>query len=234
MKVFSRVMTAIAALSLAGASVASAQVTVGSPNTVQPNNFPFGSSVGFNTFQQVYGAGLFSGPLTINSISLYNTRGLGNFQVGTFNLFLSTTTVASNAVTNTPANNRTGALQAFSTVSYTAGTAVPGVVTFLGLPYSYDPTAGNLLFEVQFVPNGFNTAPAFFDVVETGDADRMMVGTASNTSPFFGTNGRANYGFVTTFDGPAVSVVPEPGTYAMLGMGLTALLLVSARRRRTN
>ncbi|MBC8086618.1 MAG: PEP-CTERM sorting domain-containing protein [Phycisphaerae bacterium] len=61
----------------------------------------------------------------------------------------------------------------------------------------------------------------------------MMVGTASNSSPFFGTNGRANYGFVITFDGPAVSVVPEPGTYAMMGMGLAALLAVSARRRRT-
>jgi PEP-CTERM motif len=231
MKTFSRVAVAVAALCLSGAQVASAQLTVGAPNTVQPNSFPFGASVGFNTFQQVYGAGLFSGPMTINSISLYNSRGLGNFQVGTFNLFLSTTTVASSAVTNTPANNRTGALQAFSTVTYSAGSAVPSVVTFLGLPYSYDPAAGNLLFEVQFVPNGFNTNAAFFDVVETSDADRQMVGTASNTS-IFGTNGRANYGFVTTFDGPAVSVVPEPGTYAMLGMGLAALMLVSARRRR--
>lgn len=144
MKVLSRVAVAVAALSLVGAPMASAQVTVGSPNTVQPNSYPFGASVGFNTFQQVYSAGLFTGPLTINSISLYNTSGLGNFQVGTFNLFLSTTTVASTAVTNTPANNRTGALQAFSSVTYTANTTVPSIVTFLGLPYSYDPTAGNL------------------------------------------------------------------------------------------
>ena len=73
-------------LSVSAIGTASAQVMVGSQNTVQANNFPFGSSVTFNEFQQIYASSLFTGPLTIGAISLFNTRGTGNFQVGTFDV----------------------------------------------------------------------------------------------------------------------------------------------------
>lgn len=230
MKTLSCLIAALMISTVGFAPPASAQVQVGTPNTVQPNSFPFGSGVGFTTFQQVYGASLFSGPIDIAAISIYNSRGTGNFQVGTFNLFFSTTDVAPTAVTNNPANNRTGPLQAFSTVTYAPNTAAPTVTTFEGSTFSYDPTAGNLLFEVQFTPIGFNTTAAFFDRVETEDPARSMVGTASDASLFLGTNGRANSGFVTTFTAAAAEV-PEPGAWMLLALGLSGLALVRARRK---
>ena len=229
----SRIAAAAALLFLTAAPAIHAQINVGTPNTVQPNSFPFGASVGFNTFQQVYSSSLFSGLVDINAISLFNTRGTGTFQVGTFNLFLATTTIAPSGVTNNPAANRTGPLQAFGSVTYAANTVVPTVVTFTGTPFSYDPTVGNLLFEVQFTPIGFNTNAAFFDRVQTGDPARNMVGTASNTSPIFGTNGSPNSGFVTRFEVSTATVVPEPGTWALMAVGLAGLATVGARRRKT-
>ncbi|MCC6242422.1 MAG: PEP-CTERM sorting domain-containing protein [Gemmatimonadaceae bacterium] len=222
-----------AAATLASALLAApitAQVTIGTPNTVQPNSFPFGSSVGFTTFQQIYNGSLFTGPLNINSISLFNSRGSGNLQAGTFNLFLSTTTVGASGITNTPANNRTGPLTAFATVTYASNTAAPGMLTFTGAPFAFDPLAGNLLFEVQFTPIGFNTNAAFFDRIGVNDAARSQVGTASNTSLVFGTNGSPNSGFVTQFGEAGVSVVPEPGTWALMAFGLTGLAMVARRK----
>ncbi len=230
MKAVFRLVSTLMIATVAIAPAAFAQVQVGTPNTVQPNSFPFGSGVGFTTFQQVYSASLFSGPIDIAAISLYNTRGTGNFQVGTFNLFLSTTTVASTAVTNNPAANRTGPLQAFTSVTYAANTPAPTITTFEGTAFSYNPMSGNLLFEVQFTPVGFNTNPAFFDRVQTADPARTMVGTASTSSPFFGTRGSPNSGFVTTFTA-AAAPVPEPTTWMLLVLGLSGLAIMSVRRR---
>lgn len=241
MKSFSRTLLAGAVASMIAAPAAFAQVTIGTPNTVQANSFPFGSSVGFTGFQQIYSASLFSGPLNINSVSLYNTRGTGNFQVGTFNLFLSTTTVASSAITNAPvadptnlSANRTGPLQAFASVTYSANSAVPTIVTFMGTPFMYDPSAGNLLFEVQFAASGFNTNAAFFDRVGINDPARNLVGTASTRSAFLGTNGSPNSGFVTTFGVVPTSTVPEPSTWALMAAGLAGLGVVSRRRKSRN
>ncbi len=234
MKLVSRIIavTALSSLALAPAASAQGNVQVGTPNTVQPNSYPFGSSTLFTNFQQVYSASLFSGPINIAAISLYNTRGTGNFQVGTFNLFLSTTTVASSAVTNgNPASNRTGPLQAFASVTYAANTPVPTIATFMGTPYSYNPADGNLLFEVQFTPNGFNTNPAFLDRVQTDDAARMLVGTASDRDVLGRTNGSPNSGFVSTFTAAAVDV-PEPSAWMLLAFGLAGLAFVGAQRKR--
>lgn len=223
-----RAALASALLSIGAINPASAQVTIGTPNTTtQANNYPFGSAVGFTNFQQRYSSSLFTGPINIGAISLYNSRGTGNFQVGTFNLFLSTTTATAFS-TSDPAGNRTNTPQLFATVTYGLNTPVPSIITFLGTPFLYDPSAGNLLLDVTFTPNGFNTNPAFLDVIPTSERARSLVSTAATTSAVFGSRGQANFGFVTTFDAPATTV-PEPSTYALMTTGLVGVL--AARRR---
>jgi PEP-CTERM motif len=99
-----------------------------------------------------------------------------------------------------------------------------GAMTFtIASPFLYDPSAGNLLLDIQ-ISGVTNGSTALF-VAQDGDfgtdSSRMVNGNAEGTS---------SYGLVTTF-GLGTTSVPEPGSLTLAMIGLAAVAGLSRLRR---
>lgn len=200
---------------LAGVSLQAATI-IGAPATAG-NSFPFGSSSG-TRYQQVYSATGFSDPLTITGLTFYNTLYPDRSTAArTYTVHLSTTTVAVDALSATMSDN-VGLDDALFAI-YVGGEVVNGSFTILGTPFYYNPAAGNLLMDI-FVSAGAGSS-AFFDS-RSGNA-----GGVFSRMHDFGT-GFTGYGLVTGFE--TGTVIPEPGTIGLLGLGLALAAWRRARR----
>ena len=93
-------------------------------------------------------------------------------------------------------------------------------LTVAGTPFVYDPAGGNLLLDIRSSISA--SGRAFFDA-RIGDADGLFSRAHNFGSGFTG------YGLVTQFN---TSTVPEPGSIALVGTGLLALLGMGAPRRQ--
>jgi hypothetical protein len=207
------------------------QITIGNVNSGELNAFPFSGSYqdsfGADRYQQVYNSSLFGGsPTSISSITFYSGGSpFGPNADGTYTLSLSTTAASVNGLDTDMANNVGPNDETFFSGTLPAYPSTPGgAMTFtIASPFLYDPSAGNLLLDIQ-ISGVTNGSTALF-VAQDGDfgtdSSRMVNGNAEGTS---------SYGLVTTF-GLGTTSVPEPGSLTLAMIGLAAVAGLSRLRR---
>ena len=234
------VIAALAAVSTAG--FAQVLVVPGAQENVEGNinnGFPF-HYTGFNgnlnaqRYQQVYGANAFTtGPILITGISFRPDAIAGdafNVVLPSILIRMSTTSMAVDGLSSTFSANigadettvRSGPL---SISSLDTG-PVAGPKDFdIFIPFTtsfvYDPSQGNLLMDVFGVGSTMST---FFDAQSTtGDAVSRVF--TSTLDPFGDTADQiSTLGLITQFHYEPAEVVPEPATFALMGMGALAYL----------
>ena len=181
------------------------------------NSFPFGATSGAGTvYQQLYSANSFSGAESIVRIGFFLGSGT-NLRSGTYTLHLSTTSVAVDALNTSNFDSNLGADNTLFGTFVLGGASAP-IMAFVGTPYFYDPSLGNLLVDIRISGGGVTPLdPAFFKA-NNGDANGVY-----SRSHNFGT-GFAGYGLQTQF-----TTIPEPSTMLLTVAGLGVLLLVRRR-----
>jgi hypothetical protein len=189
----------------------------------------------FPRYQQVYSKDAFADPLIIRGLQFFefdSPGGSGSALLGgTFTLYLSTTTKSVNGLdgndldSNLGSDNAVFAANVALTSVYSNGT-----LSFVGTPFFYDPSVGNLLVDMQV--GGYDPDNAVADLVlgnrkffqqttdTIGEGDPLV----SLVSNYDGLN-NMSVGLVTD-----VIPIPEPSTYFLMSSGLLALGLLLKRR----
>jgi probable HAF family extracellular repeat protein len=220
------VLVAVAGCLLAPPAARADIIVIGAPATGS-NDIPFGIGPAFGPatrYQQVYNASLFpSSPIIITEIAFPHTvMPGGNIDSATYEVHLSTTSRPVNGLDTINFNSNVGPNDQVFLPPTVLGGPLPGTTPLVltGSPFVYDPSAGNLLLDV-FKAGGdpFPVTPLFLDA-RNGD-----FGSASSRADNFGP-GFTSTGLVTQFTIP----VPEPGTWALFGIG--ALGLLACKRLR--
>jgi len=243
--------TFLALLALLLSAVPVQAVTIVAPNGYaavegnDANSFPFNNFEG--RYQQAYAASHFdSGLLEITEIAFRTDTDPAAADWTsdlTFTINLSTSQNAVGSLSTTFADNvgADAALVYTATAGVFGGTNAGGpapnafdVILTLDTPFLYNPANGDLLMEVlmetqvNFLPlNGFS----YLDAVEseTGTFDiglQRVFNGGGDTAALTGSTDVEGFGLVTRFE---YTVVPEPGTGALVMSGLLGLAL---RRRR--
>lgn len=228
-----RLLPLLAVLCLAGvpASALTYDVVVGDPQVYgqAENGFPFSTLPQYygyqNTrYQQVYASTAFAGPLNIEELVFYATS---NTQVpllpADLEIYFSVTDRGVNEISFRPFDDNLGAHTRFF-ASLAGGFLLTGPeLAIRGESFFYDPAQGNLLLDIRVNGAPLGHLGPFFAALGPGNLAR------SATIPFsrwhdFGI-GYDNQGLVTGFR----EFVPEPGTLALLGLGLACLLGIARR-----
>ncbi|MEO7933414.1 MAG: autotransporter-associated beta strand repeat-containing protein [Chthoniobacterales bacterium] len=130
------------------------------------------------------------------------------------------------------------------TLASTAATTLEIGGTTAGTTFDVINTSGILNYGGTLTLTSFGG----YNLTQTGSYNLFTAGTFSNTTDFSsvavsgtflsnsggvwtGSDGAANYTFTDANGVLAVTAVPEPGTYAMIGMGAGLLWFVQRRRR---
>ena len=199
-------------------------ITIGTPAT-DPTCFPFGCEG--TRYQQVYAADSFSNPFTIGAINFF-TVDPGTLPTGTFSFSLSTSANPVDALDTAVLDNNLGAdNQLFGAFQLDGSLAGP-TLSFIGTPFLYDPSMGDLLLDMQISISQFGGATFLGHNATAG-------GLFSRAHDFGG--GFAGYGLVTEFlpptgDNEGPTPVPEPGTLMLVGGGLLFALRNKSLRSR--
>lgn len=192
------------------------------------NAFPFSTLPSYygyasSRYQQVYASASFAGPTDIRQLVFYaSSNTLAPILDGSIQVYFSVTDRGVNGISYRPFDDNLGAdTRLFATLtggfSLTDGELVIG-----GVPFHYDPAQGNLLIDLRFAGATAGHSGPFFSALSGSGADSMPFSRWHD----FGT-GFDNQGLVTGFRS-----VAEPGTFALLGLGLAGLFLLGATRAR--
>lgn len=204
-------LSGVVATALSAAVPAVAYVPVGNHNTLNCGPFACMAGGGFSLYQQVYSADAFSAPEAIDTISFF--KGVsGPMDSATYAISFYLSPFGPQELTLDAAANKGALLSSFGTFSL-AG-ELPDILTFNGSGFTYDPSAGNLLMQVEVL--GVTEAVgelAFFKADRFGTETSRFIGGAG-TSPVVD-----RIGLVTRFGVPPVPAVPEPATWAMMLIG---------------
>jgi hypothetical protein len=239
-----------------GTGLQAGTVVVGQPPLNGTGNCdPFGCPAlfGLGTYQQVYASTAFPSPLTIATVSFYDTQvhSVGTQALGTFTLSFAYTSKAPGMLDLTnPSNNITSGSQTFYAgmlPNLATGNGTPSLIVS-GTPFAYNPANGNLLLTVvvstpvdqptllyldQAAATNLTTN-AYFGVVKSGpvsggnDIGGLVTGFASSSLLIAGPASLAT-GTVGMAYGP-VSFTATGGTggYSWSATGLPNGLTVNA------
>jgi hypothetical protein len=159
-------------------------------------------------YQQVYAASAFSGPLTITSVDFYFKNGGSSKVIGVlgghYNVYLSTTSAVVNALSTNLPTNRGSDWTWVGTVSPGSDTNPMLVITTM--PFTYNPTKGNLLFEI------------------------IGVGQANLCNGCGGGYDQTDFSGLVISRASSYSTVPETGSWLMMVSGVVGM--AGAVRRR--
>jgi hypothetical protein len=245
-----RVVLCLAVTSL---SLQASSVLVGNPPLIDTGNCdPFGCphTFGLVTYEQVYLASAFPGPMNIYGLTFFDGQVLNGGQEGSgnFSVSLSYTPVAPGALNlTTPTANVGSDSQTFF------GGALPALVqeptgqeliipeTPTLTPFAYNPADGNLLLTVTVSGTVANGSPALFlNQSACGPKTGCRSGGTSVVSgyAYYGTlngapvsGGNDFGGLVTEFDYASPVPTPEPASWPLALGGMVILAYWTYRRR---
>ena len=216
------------------------------------NGFPFNIGNSSMRYQQVYGAtdfvlGGVATPQNITQIAFRPDASAGGAFSSTLlsiQIDLSTTSKAPDGLSTTFADNvgandtvvfpRGPLALSSSNSGPAAGPKAFDIVVNLSTPFLYDPTKGNLLLDVRNFSGGTAT---FLDAqITQGDSISRVLSGWPGSTVSSSTGTADTIGLVTQFTFGAASVVPEPPTGTLIGVGAGMMfgyrsLLVRRRRR---
>ena len=194
--------------------------------------------------QMLYASSQFTGPITITDISFRPKVGTGPVAIdyGNVSVYLSTSTKSpdessANRMSETFADNIgpdfTLVFSANGIILTSPGCSGPGVCPFdltnhLTTPFLYNPANGNLLLQV--VSSGFQAviSTSAIDAMQFGSSGGLIAEVAGFGSTTATTGMFNPRGLIAQF---AYSDVPEPSSWILTGLGLSALLWTNRRRR---
>jgi len=203
---------------LAPVSVTFTTVTVGTTYGGVANIYPFMSSLPLD-YEQVYSSTAFSGPISFNTITFFDTQIPGSV-VATGNYDITFSYTSSPLNSNYPVTG-TGTQTFFDGV---LGGQTGTSFSISGIPFFYDPSLGNLLIDVHVTDQTIGGSGGF-------DRD----GFTSVVSRAWAANGGTysdNSGLVTQFSTeaitiPAVSAIAETPSTGDLNAGKTVTITLT-------
>ncbi|GAC1460917.1 MAG: hypothetical protein NVSMB70_06710 [Chamaesiphon sp.] len=192
-------------------------ITIPTPTAGTGLCMPF-TCFGNGEYQQVYNAAAFTGPITIDKLSFFDTQPVaaggtpypqafapGSAVISTANYFirLATTTKAVGALDSSNLNNNfnVGDQTAFFNGILSGPTGTQFDINKNQTSFTYNPSLGNLLFDVV-VSSNLNNGTGYLDYGTNNVSD------AFNRTPN-GPTGTQNFGLVTGFN---TTAVPEPSS----------------------
>ncbi|MEM1153686.1 MAG: hypothetical protein AAGI44_06065 [Pseudomonadota bacterium] len=209
-------------------------VTVGNANELDGIPFVSGSR-----YQQVYDASNFATSFLIDTIDFFLADGQSDESLisgATYWVRLSTTSASTNTLDTNFDNNRGADETEFLVINEDLKDRLSGnLLRYNVNPFLYDPAAGSLLIEFQFIAFGtpIFVLPSLFEfelgsTTTTRLSDTFEGGTLGCLDD---AGAPLNCGLVTRFSGEMLGRVPTPSTALLLLLGLAfAFRFVSQAR----